>query len=230
VDVNPEVTLRPATPDDAQASAPLIREAGPLLFDRLFGPRPEDAIRFFEWLFARPDVPFSHEAALLAVRGGEVVGLALAMPAAARRRNSWRMLFLLPRRRGLWTLLRLAPVVHAFRNASAPPPPDCYYLSILAVRADERGRGIGGLLLEAMDRRAREAGCAAVCLHAELDNAGARRLYARHGYRVTAEHRTPRAARWGVAGFAALRKEVPSPSLRADPGATAPGPLGGEGG
>ena len=133
--------LRPATPADAGAAAPLIREAGPPLFDRLFGPRPEDAVRFFEWLFAQSGVPFSHQAALLAVRGGEIVGLALAMPAAARRRNSWRMLYLLPRRRGLWTLLRLAPVVHAFRNASAPPPPDCYYLSILAVRADERGAG-----------------------------------------------------------------------------------------
>lgn len=212
MDIGPPVTLRPATPADADAAAPLIRAAGPALFDRLFGPRPEDAIRFFEWLFARPGVPFSHQAALLAVREGEVVGLALAMTAVARRRNSWRMLFLLPRRRGLWALLRLAPVVHAFRDASAPPPPDCYYLSILAVRAGERGQGIGGLLLEAVDRQAREAGCPAVCLHAELDNAGALRLYARHGYQVTAEYSTPRAARWGVSGFAAMRKEVGPPS------------------
>lgn len=208
MDISPGVTLRPAVPADARAAAPLIREAGPALFDRLFGPRPQDALCFFEWLFARPAVPFSHEDALLAVREGEVVGLALAMTANARRRNSWRMLSLLPRHRGLWALLRLVPVAHAFRHASAPPPPDCYYLSILAVRADERGRGIGGLLLSAIDQRAREAGCAAVCLHAELDNARALRLYARHGYKVTAEYRTPRAARWGVAGFMALRKEV----------------------
>ena len=38
------------------------------------------------------------------------------------------------------------------------------------------------------------------------------RLYARHGYQVTAEYSTPRAARWGVSGFAAMRKEVGPPS------------------
>lgn len=214
MDISPPIILRPATPADAHAAAPLIRAAGPALFDRMFGPRAGDAVCFFERLFARPDAPFSYQAALVAVRGEEVVGLALAAPARVRRRNSWRMLYLLPRHRGLGALLRLAPVLRAFWSATAPPPPDSYYLSILSVRAGERGRGIGTLLLAAMDRRAIEAGCPAVCLHAELDNAGARRLYVRHGYQVTAEYRTPRAARWGVSGFAAMRKEVgPNPAL-----------------
>ncbi len=201
------ITLRPATPDDAREAAPLIREAGPALFDRVFGPRPADAVRFFERLFARSDVPFSYQSALVAVQGGEVVGLALAAPAWARRQNSWRMLYLLPRYRGLWAPLRLLPVVRAFWSATTPPPREAYYLSILAVRPDRRGRGIGSRLLAAVDRDAAGAGCPMVCLHAELDNAAARRFYARHGYRVTSEHRTPRAAAWGVAGFAALRKE-----------------------
>ena len=117
------ITLRPATPDDAREAAPLIREAGPALFDRVFGPRPDDAVRFFERLFARSDVPFSYQSALVAVQGGEVVGLALAAPAWARRQNSWRMLYLLPRYRGLWAPLRLLPVVRAFWSATTPPPP-----------------------------------------------------------------------------------------------------------
>ena len=205
--VSPPVLLRPATPDDAREAAPLIREAGPALFDRVFGPCPADAVHFFERLFARSDVPFSYQSALVAVQEGEVVGLALAAPAWARRQNSWRMLYLLPRYRGLLAPLRLLPVVHAFWGATSPPPREAYYLSILAVRPDRRGRGIGGRLLAAVDREASEAGCSMVCLHAELDNAGARRFYERHGYRATSEHPTPRAAAWGVAGFAAMRKE-----------------------
>lgn len=204
--MSPPITLRPATPEDASAAAPLIREAGPALFDRVFGPRPADAVHFFERLFARSDVPFSYQSALVAVLEGEVVGLALAAPAWARRQNSWRMLYLLPRYRGLWAPLRLLPVVRAFWSATTPPPREAYYLSILAVRPDKRGHGIGGLLLAAVGRDAAGAGCPMVCLHAELDNVAARRFYARHGYRVTSEHRTPRAAAWGVAGFAALRK------------------------
>ena len=201
------IVLRPATPDDAREAAPLIREAGPALFDRVFGPRPDDAVRFFERLFARSDVPFSYQSALVAVQGGEVVGLALAAPAWARRQNSWRMLYLLPRYRGLSAPLRLLPVVRAFWSATSPPR-EAYYLSILAVRPDRRGRGIGGQLLAAVGRQAAETGCPMVCPHAEMDNAGARRFYERHGYRVTSEHPTPRAAAWGVVGFAAMRKEA----------------------
>lgn len=209
----PAIILRPATPGDARAAAPLIREAGPAMFDRVFGPRPADAVRFFERLFARSDVPFSYQTALVATLGEEVVGLALAAPAQARRRNSWRMLYLLPRYRGLLAPLRLLPVARAFWSATSPPPQEAYYLSILAVRPDQRGRGIGGLLLESVDRQASEAGCPMICLHAERDNIGARRFYARHGYQVTAEHLTPHAARWGISGFMALRKETdPTPA------------------
>lgn len=203
-----QVILRPATPADARAAAPLIYAAGPLLFNRIYGPRAEEATQFFASVFVRLGTPFSHENGIVAEQDGEVVGVALSLPATALRRAWPELGRLMIRLRGLGFLLRMPPVMFDLWGSSDTTPPDACYLSVLSVRADRRGRGIGGLLLDAVDLRAGAAGCAAVYLHAELDNVGARRLYERHGYRVTAEHPTPRAARWGVSGFATMRKDV----------------------
>ncbi len=53
----------------------------------------------------------------------------------------------------------------------------------IGVRADWRGRGIGGALLEALADEARRAGLAALSLAVETANP-ALRLYLRQGYRV----------------------------------------------
>lgn len=52
----------------------------------------------------------------------------------------------------------------------------------LVVDPDWRGKGVGGLLLEAVDQAAREAGCCYVTLEVSGINPGAQRLYRRHGF------------------------------------------------
>ena len=199
------VTLRPATAEDAAQAAPLIHAAGPALYDRLFGPRP-DALALFETLFGQSDSLFSHLNGIVAVRDGKVIGLALAVPAGGYHRGQDVPRLLL--RRGPRFLLGLLRAAWDLRRSTVPPPADAYYLGILAVAPDERGRGIGALLLDEISRRARASGCAAVCLHAELGNAGARRFYEREGFRPTHERATPGAIRWGVSGFVGMRREV----------------------
>jgi len=215
------VTLRPATPADAAGAAALMYAVGPKLFNRIYGPRPEDALRFFGAAFLQPGTPFSRENAMVAECAGEIVGLASSLPGSALRLAWPTVGRLMLRLRGPLFLLRLLPTIFDLHGSSDATPPEAYYLGILSVRADRRGQGIGGLLLADVCRQAEAAGCAAVCLHAELDNDSARRFYARHGFAVTAEHRTPRAARWGVSGFAAMRKDVP-PGQVPPPGYTAP--------
>ncbi len=205
-DPSPDVTLRRAAPGDAAEAAPLIYAAGPALYDRLFGPTRSDALALFQPLFAGTDSLFSHENGTVAVRDGRVVGLALAVPAAGYHRGRAVPHLLL--RRGPRFLLGLLPAVWALRRSTVSPPADSYYLGILAVAPDARGAGLGGLLLAEVSRRAQAAGCACVCLHAEQDNVGARRFYARAGFRVTHERETPGAVRWGITGFVGMRREV----------------------
>ena len=200
------VILRGAAPGDAAGAASLIHAAGPALYERIFGPSRAEATAFFQALFALPDSLFSYQNGLVAVQAGQVVGLALSLP-GSRYHQGWDV----PRqllRRGPRLWLRLLPAVWDLRRSTLAPPPDAYYLGILAVAPCLRGQGIGAKLLAEVHVRARAAGCGSVCLHAEKGNAGAIRFYKRAGYRVTHDRPTPRAARWGVTGFVGMRKEL----------------------
>ena len=57
----------------------------------------------------------------------------------------------------------------------------------LAVLGECRGQGVGGVLLKAVDDRARELGCCRVTLEVVEDNPGAKRLYERTGFRMVQE-------------------------------------------
>lgn len=57
----------------------------------------------------------------------------------------------------------------------------------LAVLGECRGQGIGTILLDAVDTRARELGCCRVTLEVVEDNPGAKRLYERSGFRMVQE-------------------------------------------
>ena len=54
----------------------------------------------------------------------------------------------------------------------------------LIVHPDHRGRGLGGLLLEAAERAAAVEGCLALSLEVRPDNTAARQLYLKYGYAV----------------------------------------------
>lgn len=62
---------------------------------------------------------------------------------------------------------------------------DTAHLSLLAVRPDRRHRGLGGQLLEWLEKPALVAGIACVRLEARADNPAAVGFYRRHGYRET---------------------------------------------
>jgi ribosomal protein S18 acetylase RimI-like enzyme len=62
--------------------------------------------------------------------------------------------------------------------------PNYVYLSNLAVANQERRRGVASQLLRHCETTAKGWGFGAVYLHVMEDNAGARRLYGRAGYRV----------------------------------------------
>ena len=61
----------------------------------------------------------------------------------------------------------------------------------LTVLAEHRGKGIGRLLLSAVEARARELGGCKVTLEVRADNEGARRLYASEGFTNSKGSQTP---------------------------------------
>ena len=137
-----------------------------------------------------------------------MVGLAICADTASRRRIGRRMLWLAPRLRGPVAMLRLFPHIMDVIHNGSDPPPDAYYLSILAVAPEYRGQGIGSRLLEEVRRRAETAGCACIALHTEISNDAAQRLYARHGY--VEAHRTvakPK-SQPALSGFVAMHRAL----------------------
>ncbi len=63
----------------------------------------------------------------------------------------------------------------------------CAELESVYVRADRRGRGLGGLLLEGAEALARERGCYRVQLTSRHVRVDAHRFYRAHGYLATSE-------------------------------------------
>jgi ribosomal protein S18 acetylase RimI-like enzyme len=66
-----------------------------------------------------------------------------------------------------------------------------WYVNILAVYPEHRGRGLGSGLLDHADRLGRRAGTKGMAIIVVSGNAGARGLYERHGYRHLATKPAP---------------------------------------
>lgn len=72
------------------------------------------------------------------------------------------------------------PLLHLENHAL-----DSWYVNVLACYPDHRGQGLGSRLLALADEIGRAEGLRRMSLIVAADNAGARQLYKRHGYRET---------------------------------------------
>ena len=70
-------------------------------------------------------------------------------------------------------------------------PDGDFYLQAVAVDDDQRGNGIGSLLIDHIEAQARAEGCARLVLDVAAGNPNARRLYERIGMTVEAESPHP---------------------------------------
>jgi ribosomal protein S18 acetylase RimI-like enzyme len=110
--------------------------------------------------------------------------------------------------------------------------PNCAEIFNLGVEAAWQGRGVGGLLLQHLEARARSRSCDAIGLGVGVENSRAYSLYLRHGYRPVAPAQY--ADRWERVGTDGhrevhaeicvfLRKDV-KPQLSTTPGLNIPAP------
>ncbi len=61
-------------------------------------------------------------------------------------------------------------------------PADSFYMNTLALYPGERRQGLGSILLEAAERKAREAHCSCMLLEVARENIAAVRFYRRHDF------------------------------------------------
>jgi len=170
------VTLRPGRRTDASDMAVLVDIAGhglPAYFWSAMVERGEagSVLEAGRMRALREDGLFSYRNAVIAELDGEVAGLL----------TGYRQSDHAPGQEPA----EMDPVVRPLVELEGQAP-GTWYVNVLATFAEHRGKGVGAALLERAEAIAAETRARGLSLIVGDDNAGARRLYARHGYRDAA--------------------------------------------
>ncbi len=169
----PASPFRPATPDDAGLLAELVNYAGegmPLyLWEKLAGPG-RTGWDVGRERARRDEGAFSYRNATLIEHEGEAAGglIGYPIPDPPEPIPADMPAMFVPLQR----LENLAP--------------GTWYVNVLAVTPEHRGLGLGGALLGLAEETGRSLGARGMSVIVSDANAGARRLYERNGYALTA--------------------------------------------
>jgi len=164
---------RPARKSDAAEIALLVNIAlhGGIAQGWAHGPRAEgtfDPIEVGRLDFMNDDSEWSWSSVTIAESDGEVVGMVLGYRKADK---------FTPVPASVTGFMRPIEELEAQANGT-------WFISMLGVHVGWRGKGAGSALLEVADVKRAETKASGVSLIVEDVNAGARRLYERHGFGV----------------------------------------------
>jgi ribosomal protein S18 acetylase RimI-like enzyme len=199
------LAVRPADPADADVAAALILEPIPSLIDLLHSE--EVAFRVARASFLAERSLHSYRFASVAMEGGHLIGLVVAVPGAEfPRLRRWTGLVM------LWAgLARARALIRAggvVDRLTPPVPADSVYVSSLAVAPHRRSGGAGTALMAHVEAEARRRGIARVTLDVNRDNARGRAFYRRLGFLETGRRisSTDERRRVATTGFLRLEK------------------------
>jgi len=197
------IQLRNAKPieEEGLAFAHYLDQAAEGFFRIYLGPQSEEIIAR---AYLQPDNDYSYDRVIFAERAGEIVGMATGYASEMRPDFSKKPLSVAAGGRSLRMVVVEVLFAPLFRMLETVSDGDYYLLSI-AVDEKSRGEGIGSVLIEAIEKRARANGSARLALDVAAKNEGARRLYERHGMEVDSEW--PRAS-FLPAVFMRMAKEL----------------------
>lgn len=178
-------TLRPARPDPDEGLlfARYLDQAAEGFFGFMLG---RDAESIVASAFTEPGHALSYEHVMFAERAGVVVGMSSAYTGTQHRgfseeplkraagRSAFRMKVVRILFAPLWRILETVPE-------------EDFYLQSIAVEPELRGVGLGSLLMNDVEGRARASGSARLSLDVGARNRGARKLYARRGMAESSE-------------------------------------------
>jgi ribosomal protein S18 acetylase RimI-like enzyme len=190
------VNLRPANPtlDDGLAFARYLDQAAEGFFRFMLGRR---AGHIIATVFAQPDHDLSYQNVTFVERDNVIVGTVSGYTAAQHRRSSPQPLKQAAGRRNLRmriVLILFAPLMRIIDSIADGD----FYLQAIGVDKELRGDGIGSVLMDSLEERARASGSTRLSLDVSAKNEGACRFYERRG--MTVESQWP--------------KRLPMPGLR----------------
>ncbi len=194
--------MKPAQPNPEEAAhfARLAQIAGDNVFSILFGSRAEAVLRS---MFMRRDNDSSHSHARFLLEGEAIAGLLHGYSAPQARAFANRSTWLYLRYAG-WQLPRFLASIVLMGDLLDFIAKDLderdFYIAMLALYPEYRGRGYGRALLDEAEGLAAEAGCARLALDVDERNTVARAVYARYGFVEIAQSKkvTEKGERWGL--------------------------------
>ena len=178
------IVLRAANPtfDEGLAFARYLDEAAEGFFRLMLGRR---AGHIVATAFAQPDHDLSYQNVTFAERDNVIVGMVSGYTAEQHRRSSHQPL---KQAAGsnLRTRIALILFVPLMRIIDSIADGD-FYLPAIAVDKELRGDGVGSVLMDSIEERARASGSTRLSLDVFAKNEGARRFYERRGMNVESQ-------------------------------------------
>ena len=198
------VTLRPAVSQagEGQLFACYLNQAAEGFFRFLLGGSYTTIIAS---AYEKTNHDLSHENVTFAELEGKVVGMYSGFTAEEHRRASpsvlvqaaggWNFRF--------WIISTLfSPILRVIDRVNAGD----YYLQAIAVESGVRGFGIGSMLLDSAEKKAREKGALRIVLDVSENNIAALQMYRRHGF--TVENSWPKRLRIPAITLFRMAKEL----------------------
>lgn len=170
---------------DVEMAAELAYGADQTLLSLMFGGKATATGRIACLIRAGGTV-FGHEHVYVALESGKVLGVAIAGTGAEYEkadRKGFRPYYRCLSITGTLRLMLVLPLIDRVLTDSLEA--DDFYVGILAVDADRRGRGIGSFIMDNIARIARQQGCKRLVLDVSFENPRARKFYERLGFQCT---------------------------------------------
>ncbi len=179
------IVLRAANPtfDEGLAFARYADEVAEGFFRSMLGRR---AGHILATAFAQPDHYLSYQNVTFAERDNVIVGMYAAYTAEQHRRSSRKPLKQAAGRRNIRmriVMILFAPVMRITDSI----PDGNFYLQFIGVDKVLRGEGVGSILMDSFEKRARASGSTRLSLDVSAKNEGARRFYERRGMKVESQ-------------------------------------------
>ena len=179
------IVLRAANPtfDEGLAFARYADEAAEGFIRFMFGHR---ARHIIATAFTQPDYDLSYQNVTFAERDNVIVGMVLGYTVEQHRQSSREPLKRAAGRRNL--RMRIVQILFAplMRIVDSIADGD-FYIHAIAVDREVRGDGVGSVLMDFLEERARASGSTRLSLDVSAKNEKARRFYERRGMTVESQ-------------------------------------------